>query len=164
MTLVVADTGPINYLVLVGAISVLPNLYSRIVLPEEVVSELRSSRAPEPVRDWARVMPAWIEVHRPTRSWPGLRIEESVNGGEAAAISLALELQADRILLDDLEARRVALDSGLKIAGTIRVLEEAAVKGLIDLKEAFTKLQQTNFRIAPVLIKQALARDAARRK
>jgi predicted nucleic acid-binding protein len=48
--IVIADTGPINYLVLIGEIDVLPALYERVVIPPSVHEELGRKRAPEAVR------------------------------------------------------------------------------------------------------------------
>jgi predicted nucleic acid-binding protein len=59
--LVVADTGPPHYLVLIGVIDVLPKLFGRVALPEVVRDELRHARTPEPVRRWIADPPAWIE-------------------------------------------------------------------------------------------------------
>ena len=50
MTVVVADTSPLNYLALIEIVDVLPRLYGTIVVPEEVLAELRASGAPDPVR------------------------------------------------------------------------------------------------------------------
>ena len=62
MTVVVADTSPLNYLVLIEAIDLLPRLYGKIIIPAEVLSELSSKGAPSPVSDWAAKLPAWVEV------------------------------------------------------------------------------------------------------
>jgi len=50
MTVVVADTSPLNYLVLIGEIGILRRLYGRIVVPPEVLTELADSGAPPEVR------------------------------------------------------------------------------------------------------------------
>ena len=65
---VIADTGPINYLILIGEIEVLPGLYHRVTIPPSVCEELGRSGAPEPVRTWIARPPAWLEVLSPTRS------------------------------------------------------------------------------------------------
>ena len=62
MTVVVADTSPLNYLTLIELIDVLPRLYGRVVIPREVLSELTSPAAPHDVREWAKTLPDWIEV------------------------------------------------------------------------------------------------------
>jgi len=47
MTVVVADTSPLNYLVLIGHIDVLHRLYGRVLVPSEVLAELTDARAPQ---------------------------------------------------------------------------------------------------------------------
>lgn len=62
MTVVVADTSPLSYLVLIGSIDVLPKLFSRVLVPDEVILELRATAAPPDVRTWAEALPEWIDV------------------------------------------------------------------------------------------------------
>jgi predicted nucleic acid-binding protein len=52
MTVVVADTSPINYLLLIGQISILPGLYDEIAIPPEVLAELKDGNAPPEVLRW----------------------------------------------------------------------------------------------------------------
>ena len=62
--LVVTDTLPINYLVLLEQTAVLPALYTRLLLPPAVVTELQDLEAPEEVRVWVADLPAWCEIRR----------------------------------------------------------------------------------------------------
>lgn len=161
MTLVVADSSPVRYLVVIGAADVLPKLYDRIILLSVVVAGLTDSRAPSLVREWALNLPSWIEVLI-ARNTPA-EWEDILDSGEAAAISLAREIAADLILLDERKARRVAVESGFKIAGTVGILEAAAERDLIDLSDAFKKLEATNFRIEPEFVAEALRREVRRK-
>jgi predicted nucleic acid-binding protein len=68
--LVVADTSPINDLVLVEQTAVLPALYSRVLLPPAVVTELQDAEAPVEVRTWVGALPAWCAVRRPASADP----------------------------------------------------------------------------------------------
>lgn len=158
MTLVVADTGPIRYLLVIGGIELLPKLYDRVFLPRSVQGELTHLRAPENVRAWALRPPAWVEIREVER----LEVTMELDVGEADAISLAQEMGADWVLLDEREGRDRALALNLRVSGTVGVLELAAERGLIDLNDAFTKLRRTNFRIAPQTLREALERDAIR--
>ena len=56
--IVVADTSPTNYLVLIGEIDVLPALYEKIIIPEAVFNELQDAETPELVRTWVDGAPA----------------------------------------------------------------------------------------------------------
>ena len=53
MRIVVADTGHLNYLILVGAIELLPKLFDSVLMPEAVLAELRHPGAAPLVRIWA---------------------------------------------------------------------------------------------------------------
>ncbi len=81
--------------------------------------------------------------------------------GEAQAISLATELHASAILIDERRGRRIAKEQGFTVLGTITVLELASRHGLLNLASAFDSLQHTTFQIAQALIDAALERDAA---
>ena len=61
MRLVVADTGPVNYLLLIGHIEILPALFDKVILPSVVGDELAKPNAPLPVRNWIASPPAWVE-------------------------------------------------------------------------------------------------------
>ena len=159
MILVVADTGPLCYLILIDAIDLLPRLYDRVVIPSAVLAELTHARAPAAVKSWSSALPSWTEV----RTAAHAELDEFLDAGEAEAIILAEQLKADSLLLDEVEGRREALRRGLPVAGTIGVLEKAAERNLINLSEAFSRLTRTNFHIAPEVLEQALQRDASNR-
>jgi predicted nucleic acid-binding protein len=150
--LIVADTSPLNYLILVEAEGVLPRLYGRVLVPPQVRDELLHEKTPEPVRRWASALPQWLEVRMPAsvEARPGL------DEGEAAAIALAQEVRADRLLIDERAGRAVASRLGIAVAGTLAVLVDAADAKLLDLRPALQRLQQTTFRASPALIRETL--------
>ena len=78
---VVADTSPINYLVLIDQIELLPELYTRTLIPPAVLEELKHPMAPKPVRDWVAHPPRWLEVLSPESSV----IVAQLDLGESAA-------------------------------------------------------------------------------
>jgi predicted nucleic acid-binding protein len=160
MTLVVADTSPLNYLVLIGSVELLPRLYDLVVIPRTVFAELTHPGAPSAVRRWIATLPPWANV----RSATHVDLGGILDPGEAEAIALAQELRADAELLDEAEGREEALRLGLPVSGTIGVLEKAAERGLLDLGDAFRRLAGTSIRLSPELLQQALSRAAARRQ
>lgn len=155
MPVVIADTGPLHYLVLIGAIDVLPSLFGTVSMPQAVRDELSRERTPPAVRAWIAQTPAWIQiVPTPlpeTLPLPGL------GAGERAAIALALERRADLILMDDRRGVTAALNHGLLPIGTIGLLDRAARRQLIDLPIAVARLKATNFRYRPALLDALLA-------
>jgi predicted nucleic acid-binding protein len=153
--IVVADTSPLNYLVLIGEVDILPKIFGKLTLPSAVLQELSSPLSPDAVRNWLSISPDWIELREPRSIDASIKL----GIGEVAAISLAVEIDADLVLIDDRKARREAIDRGLRTAGTINVLETAADRDLLDLTDAFDRLLKTNFRIAPHLITEILRRN-----
>ncbi len=159
-TVVVSDSSPLHYLVLCDAIEVLPQLFDRVIVPKAVVVELSHAHTPARVREWLAAPPAWVEVRAATRS---LAFGVKLGSGEAEAIALALELKPDAVLMDDHKATMAARQEGLAVVATLAVLERAAERGLIDLRKAASALGQTNFRISPRLIAEALVRHEQHR-
>jgi predicted nucleic acid-binding protein len=145
---VVADTSPLNYLVLIEAIDVLPALFQRVTVPPYVVTELRHAGSPEAVRQWAQSPPAWLEI----RPLANPLLPMNLGPGEAEAITLALELRADKLLVDDRGARKAAAGFGLTVVGTLAVLAEAGQAGRIDFDQALRRLSATTFRIHPSVL------------
>ena len=155
--IVVSDTSPLNYLILIKQEDLLPKLFGRVIIPQVVFDELSATGASAQVRDWARNLPVWIEVKQ-----TGLTANNSLDildAGEREAILLAQELSADLLLVDDKQARQAAVNLGIEITGILGVLDRAAREGLINLKTAIENLQKTNFHIADDLI-QKLLEDA----
>jgi predicted nucleic acid-binding protein len=158
--IVVSDTSPVNYLLLIGLIDVLPRLYGQVIVPNAVYVELRNPGAPQVVSDWVSNLPGWVEVHTVQNPDPSL----ALGAGEKEAITLAMTLKADVLLMDERKGRREALARGLTISGTLNVLEAAAELGLTDLPLAIARLQQTSFRASTRIIQQVLKRDAERKR
>ncbi len=155
----VADTSPLCYLVLIDEVDLLRQLFSQVVVPSAVITELLHEDAPEAVRDWAANLPSWVSVRdNPVRNTAGL---EKLQVGEQAAILMAESISAELILLDERSARRVAAQRGLRITGTLGVLGEAAARGMVDLPAAIDRLRRTNFRCSPALMKATLDRFTA---
>jgi predicted nucleic acid-binding protein len=158
MPVVVADTGPLNYLVLIDAIDVLPKLFGKTIIPAAVYDELTHSGAPATVRAWATSSPAWLEIRPNPTAVRNITPSRTLEDGERAAIALAHEIGADLILMDDRDGVAFARSQGLAVTGTLGVLDLAARRGLIDLVDAFTRLKATTFHYRQGLLDALLAR------
>lgn len=145
--IVVADTSPINYLILIGEIDLLPKLYDRIVVSKSVLTELTAGSAPEKVIAWLREKPAWLES-KALSSPVDPTLTDLLDLGESEAIQLAGELKADLLLIDEKSGRSIAIARGLKVVGTIGVLASASEKGLADAETSILKLEETNFYVS----------------
>ena len=157
--IVVADTTPLNYLVLIGQAHVLPVLFHRVIAPPAVVGEMLHPAAPALVREWASAPPPWLQVIAPKKVNESLKLGD----GETQAIGLACELRADALLLDERKALAVAKRLGLVVTGTLGVVELAAERGLLSLQDAVTALRSTTYRCPAEVFDELLRRDQSRR-
>jgi predicted nucleic acid-binding protein len=155
---VVADTSPINYLVLIYQIDILPRLYTRILIPPSVLIELKHPAAPGPVRGWAVQPPGWLEVLAPKNSVSVPQLDL----GESEAIALATEMDADVLIVDEQAARQEAARRGLRVAGTLSVLDDADQAGLLDFDMAVARLRQTSFRVSQAVLAEIKTKRSRR--
>jgi predicted nucleic acid-binding protein len=151
LQLVIADTGPVNYLILIGHIDLLPRLFQRVILPTAVEEELHDINAPAAVRSWIGSPPAWLEIMETPDPGPAM-----LDDGEAAVIALAIALHADVVLIDERRGAKAARNQGLRVTGTLGLLELAAQTGLVDFTEAAERLRLTSFRSPEALLEAML--------
>lgn len=161
--IVVADTTPLNYLVLIKVVEVLPALFGRVYAPPMVILELSDSRGPEQVRNWANSPPDWLNVREPGQMDETL--SRILHKGEVEAILLARELRADWVLIDERKASREAASRGLRVAGTLGILEEAGARNLLDYENSRDRLvNETNFYVGNDVLRESARRYYERRR
>ncbi len=158
----VSNASPLHHLILLGHAEVLPALFEHVLVPL-AVNELQHPDTPTLVRDWFLSAPEWISVHHDTLP-ASLDLPASLHAGEAQAIQLAHNRKVSIVLLDDFDARRAAKRQGLIVAGTLRLLAEGSLGGLLSLPAAFGNLKQTNFRASERLYAALLAETEASRR
>ncbi|GAC1414666.1 MAG: hypothetical protein NVSMB62_00910 [Acidobacteriaceae bacterium] len=155
--IVVADTTPLHYLILLGEADLLQILFGRVLVPAAVSEELQHPRTPDKVRQWMAHAPTWLEVVSVAAiSNPALA---NLDPGEREAIQLALDRGVAVVLMDEAEGRKIAQALHLEVRGTLGILERAAKLGRINLRDAFSKLEQTSFRISPAVRTTFLKRN-----
>ena len=157
--IVIADTGPINYLILIQEIQILPALYGRIFVPFSVCEELKRPRAPDAVRSWMNQPPAWFEVRTPSQLPDAELAGAHLDAGERDAILLAEELNANQLIIDEIRGRRIALHRHLPFTGTLGVLKAGAEQGLLDLRTTVARLSQTNFHISKEILDRLIGQE-----
>ena len=149
--LVVANTSPLIALDRIGKLEVLRHLYGTVLRPQSVVDELNAGQGAYDISRMLRDA-EWI-VTKPDP--PVMALRKELGAGETAAIALATSLQADLVVLDDLQARLVAASLGLRITGTLGVLLAAQRIGLLaDTMPAISQLQEAGFRISVALLEK----------
>jgi predicted nucleic acid-binding protein len=149
--IVVADTSPLNYLILLGHAELLPRLYGEVLIPEAVALELLASEAPQNVREWISVPPSWLAVI-PIGEEDLAKVTKQLDPGERAAIALAEHLRADVLLMDDAIGRSEARRRSFQVTGTLGVLRAAAELQLIDVRDVIERLRATSFYVDEELL------------
>jgi len=159
--IVVADTSPLNYLILIGQIDVLQKIYGEVLIPPAVLTEMISPRAPEIVRAWIGNLPLWIEIRTPNH-WQ-IPSNPKLGLGELEAIALIQTGGPGSVLLiDERAGRQEAARLRIKVTGTLGILQEAARLGLLNLKSAIEDLRVTNFNATDSFLREFIKRaDAA---
>jgi predicted nucleic acid-binding protein len=154
--IVISDTTPFSELAKIGSLSLLKAVYGHVIIPQEVYDELLAG--PQTVVTAVRSA-SWVEVRSANRQHVvALRDDSGLGFGECAAIILAETSGADRLLLDDLAARKVAQARGLSVTGTIATLLVARQQGHIaSVKQALDDLRTHGTRISQKLYLDALA-------
>lgn len=125
-------------------------------------AELAHANTPDVVRRWISQPPSWLEV---VSLEPPIDLAlASLDAGEREVISLASELQASLLLMDERDGVAAARRRGLKVVGTLSVLDLAAARGLVDLHAVFERLRETTFRSPQRLMANMLEQDGERKK
>ena len=155
--IVVSDTTPISELAKIDRLTLLREVYQRVIIPQEVYDEVMAG----PLVVVAATQSAnWIEVHGVSDSTKLLVLHAStqLGLGECAALIIAEELRADRVLIDDRAGRREATARGLPVTGTIGTLLVAKQQGIIaSIKDVLDDLRAHGTRISEQLYGDALA-------
>jgi predicted nucleic acid-binding protein len=149
--IVVSDTGPLRYLSVLGCTTLLPQLFGKVCCPCAIIQECRHPKAPAELQALIAAQPDWIVSCEPLQVDPTLA--DHLDPGEAAAISLAEELNADLVLIDEKKGRQQAKLRGLAVAGTLNIIALAARRGLLDYHTTVSRLRTTtNFRVSDAVV------------
>ena len=147
--IVISDTSAITSLIQIGRESILPALFTRVIIPPAVRDELLA---------YHMKLPEFLQIGAPGNQKSIEELIDEVDRGEAEAIVLATELIPDFLLMDDLSGRKAAIKKGLPVIGLLGVLIEAKRVGVIGkLAEVIDDLETiAGFRISENLRAEAL--------
>lgn len=129
MSIVVSDTSPIRALNHLGLLDVLSQLFGRVLLPPAVLDELTRSPRFGAV-DLSQQ--EFIEVREPRDTARVQQFRENLDLGESEALALALEVDAEALLIDETAGRLFAKGQGVSVIGTLGVLSRAKTRGLVS--------------------------------
>ncbi|TFF40765.1 DUF3368 domain-containing protein [Mucilaginibacter psychrotolerans] len=143
--LVITDASCLILLDKIGHLDLLPILFSKVITTPEIISEYGSAA------------PHWMLVITVFNKKLQSQFADIVDAGEASALALAQEITNDYVIIDDMQARKLAAKLGLNIIGTLGILLKAKQAGLIAvLKPVLEKVEKTNFRTTKALIESIL--------
>jgi len=149
---VVVNTSPLIALERIGCLAVLPKLYDTVIRPQSVLEELKAGGSQVAVKELVNAN--WILTADDPEE---MVLRKELGDGETAAIALAVKLQADLIILDDLAARHVAAELDLNVTGTLGILLAAWKKGYLkDIKGAVEDLKSSGFHLSDALVSSLL--------
>jgi predicted nucleic acid-binding protein len=141
----------------ISALHILRQLYFEILIPEAVYNELCQAKRTQPGALQVLNAP-WIKVVQIKNNALSNRLIQRLHLGESEAIALAVETNADVLIIDEIAGRTVAKKLGRKIIGMIGVLLEAKKSGIISsVRPYLNNLKNTGFRMSQDLYDLALS-------
>lgn len=160
LRIVISNTTPIIALSIINRLDLLHRLYGEIWIPPAVRAEL--------LRGGSRAGAQDIQTTTFIRTVPLLRPRQAellsdLDPGEAEVLALALERQADLVILDERLGRRYAQRLGLALTGVLGVLLRARQEGyLVALEPEIVRLKQAGIRLGDDLVAQVLQMSGER--
>jgi predicted nucleic acid-binding protein len=160
---VVSNTSPLLNLAIIDQLDLLRQQFGEILIPKAVLEEVRVEDM-LPGSDHLReaLVAGWLQVREVNNPSLVQLLQRDLDRGEAEAIALALLLDADWIILDERDGRRIAKSFGLQVTGILGVVIRASRNGQISsLPLAINQLREdAGFHIAPNLLSQILKEEA----
>lgn len=129
---VISNTSPISNLAAIGQLDLLQQLYGSIIIPVAVYQELLNAGTTHPGVLAVQILD-WIEIQPVTNMEQLLTLQTHLDPGESEAIALALELNADRLIIDERRGRNEAIRAGLRVTGLLGLLLAAKQQDFIPL-------------------------------
>ncbi|MEP6582836.1 MAG: DUF3368 domain-containing protein [Ginsengibacter sp.] len=154
--IIVSDTSCIGYLIQINCLNLLKLIYGQIIIPEAVNKEiLRLEIKGHNLSEFKSS--AWIKIYKSDNLSNVSQYQHLLDKGELEAISLAVDLKADLIIIDEKLARIVATSMGFEITGLVGILITAKNMGLISsVKDSLNKVMSAGCRISNKLYNTAL--------
>lgn len=154
--IIVSDTSSISNLAAIGQLELLQQLYGSVIIPTAVYQELLNSGDTDPAV-LAIQSVNWIESRSVTNTTLLQTLQKNLDIGEAEAITLAVELNAERLIIDERRGRSEASRLGLQVTRVLGILLAAKRQGLIPLiQPLLNNLIKNSFWIREELYKELL--------
>ena len=129
--IVVSDTSPLIHLAAIQRLDILRQLYGEVYVPAAVFAE--ATREMQDYPDGKLIHgQAWLHVQAVRDVTQLQPLLATIDQGEAEALVLAREVNADLLLIDDGKGRRQASQMKIRVIGLLGVLLAAKQAGLIE--------------------------------
>jgi predicted nucleic acid-binding protein len=154
-----SDTSPISSLALIDRLDLLPCEFDNVCIPDAVRAELDRIPCAAAKTAIERGMQAgWLRLRPVRNARLAAALASDLDSGEAEAIILATEIQADYLLIDEKKGRVFARQAGLAVTGVLGILLRAKAMGrLSSIKAEVEALRdRAGFFIAPALEQEVL--------
>lgn len=143
--IVISDTSVLILFHKIEALGLLEKIYGKIYTTPEVAEE------------YGLELPKWIILQKVKDTKYQNLLNTQLDMGEASALALAIEINCDLIIIDDLKARKLAKQLNLKLTGSLGIITKAKEKKLITaVKPLLDKIRNTNFRISEHIVNEIL--------
>ena len=156
--IVIADTSPLLNLALIDRLDLLRSQFSSLSVPETVRAELLAGDAGTE-RLESLLESEFVSIATPQRDDLVRELRTELDAGEAAAIALAIERDADLVLIDERDGRQVARRHDLSVTGVVGIPLRGARRGEVSIEPALDELRDAGFWISDDLYRRAI--DAA---
>lgn len=137
---IISDSSCLIGLLNIGQLELLHRLYGEVMTTPEVIDEVGTG------------LPGWILVQEAAKNELVEQLRIDVDLGEATAIALATEFTDALVILDDRDARLVAIRLGLELTGTPGILLAAKRAGhLAEIRGSIDELTRVGFRMSDAI-------------
>jgi uncharacterized protein len=141
--IVVSNTSPLSNLAAIGRLELLQQLYGKVSIPSAVYQEILDSGETDPATLAIQTLD-WIECQSITNQSLLQKLQINLDPGEAEAIALAVELKAERLIIDERRGRNEAIQLSLQVTGLLGILIAAKQQGFISLVQPLLDDLRTN--------------------
>jgi len=155
--IIVSNTSPITNLAAIGQIELLQKIYKTIFIPQAVYDEMANLGYDVPGTKEVQTLD-WIKIKTVIDSDLVAQLQTEIDKGESEAIALAIEINADQLIIDDYQGRQIANNLNLNVVGILGILLIAKERGFITMIQPMMDdlINIAGFRISSQLYKNIL--------
>jgi predicted nucleic acid-binding protein len=156
----VSNTSPISNLAIIEKLDLLFDQFSQVFIPRSVFEELsRMTNTTARNLVLQAVEAGWLVVRHAISADTISLLLASLHRGEAEAITLALDIRAELLLMDESDGRRIAREYGVPVRGILGILLRARKTGRVSAIKPYIEMlkKDAKFFIASDLEKSILA-------